>query len=772
MPDCNQAQQYNYVIGDPDQVTVYSGNQTFVAGDYHVIGDLYFKDGTVDIQPGAVFHIDGYSVRGGANKPLRVKGYALTLGAGSTVTATGAVFNASCTTNMWMGFAFDPGQSDQLLSLTNCGVANALYGVYVSPDCNGAYYNLDNCHFEQNLYHVLDYGYHFTNPGNASVPVCTIKDCDFYSQPNLLPPYKSATLDSWTYEALHLSPTGNNDGQPKIFLQGSNHIEGAIYGLVAHTPGQGQIFQDGGTLRVDRAVRVGIWLDVMKEDVRHFPSQVTIGMNNITAGRTYQTLWTAPAEQQYGFVASNNTGSVTDYNLAVDGVVPDTTVSRSQTGVLLDELHSPMEKLALRQLTYGVSLRAGSGLIDNNTFSGCLHGLRIRPNTGPYSANFDISCNSFTASGFATASGIYIEPNATLNNQGSLTYPVGNKFANYGSGLLTGTRSIVNNGTNGVLKYYRYSNSTDEEITSINNSANPPQQRGSVTSTTNPSYSLNNYCQNFRGVSTGVQARGTSRVALMQALMDTLRRQASSAPRLGRYQAAIREWLLQEQPDTAALDAYVRTLPLANANAFYGLGLDLLEQYRRTGRSVLAAALRPVLAARIAAYPAANDRLALSDVLSHMGQKSAAPLPGQRLVSAADSTTLHRLARTPGGTAEMAALWFNYLYPNVGIRAAVPRLAGSGSAASAARLTTSYTLFPNPATDQLHVEVTAPVGQAVLRLADLLSGKVVLQAELIAGDKGMRQADVNVRAIPAGQYAATFLVDGVPVTTQKVLINR
>ena len=81
-------------------------------------------------------------------------------------------------------------------------------------------------------------------------------------------------------------------------------------------------------------------------------------------------------------------------------------------------------------------------------------------------------------------------------------------------------------------------------------------------------------------------------------------------------------------------------------------------------------------------------------------------------------------------------------------------------------------LYPNPATEQLLVELAgrAP-GGGVLRLTSLLSGQVVAQTAL-RGPAAMLAADLNLRGVPTGQYAATLLVNGVPVRTQKVLVSH
>jgi hypothetical protein len=61
----------------------------------------------------------------------------------------------------------------------------------------------------------------------------------------------------------------------------------------------------------------------------------------------------------------------------------------------------------------------------------------------------------------------------------------------------------------------------------------------------------------------------------------------------------------------------------------------------------------------------------------------------------------------------------------------------------------------------------------LLRLTSLLTGKAVAQVELLRSEAGNAQrGDPNLRGVPAGQYAAAVLVDGVPVATQKVIINH
>lgn len=85
-----------------------------------------------------------------------------------------------------------------------------------------------------------------------------------------------------------------------------------------------------------------------------------------------------------------------------------------------------------------------------------------------------------------------------------------------------------------------------------------------------------------------------------------------------------------------------------------------------------------------------------------------------------------------------------------------------------------HALYPNPAADRLHVEViVVAAAQTVrLRLTELLGGRVVLEKALAMDPKGQYQADFDVQAVRPGQYAATLIVDGVPTSTQKVVINQ
>jgi hypothetical protein len=383
-PDCANPPAYNYTIGNPLTTTLYSGGYTFPVGNYHVVGNLLFKGGAFTISPGTKFYIDGTNavVKG----VTRVTGYTLYIGENAHLEANGAVFTAACNNNlspaqgnMWQGIWFESNQTGQELMLEGCSVANAMYGVLVSGagTLSHTHYEIRNTHFEQNYYHIYDEGRHQSSTNNASV----LADLTLYSQPSLLAPFGANPYESWTYEALHLRPSGLIDGAPEVVMSGTNTIEGAIYGVVANAPGQGELRFDG-YLNVRRINRIGVWLDDTSPIVS-YPIQTTINMNDgIITPRTYRTRWTLPAEHMYGVVGAVHGTTVPLGLITVTGTAgADTSTSKAQTGVFFDQAGKPITNLTLTNLTYGLSLREGSSDVVGNTFASCWHGLRMRSNT-------------------------------------------------------------------------------------------------------------------------------------------------------------------------------------------------------------------------------------------------------------------------------------------------------------------------------------------------------------------------------------------------------
>jgi hypothetical protein len=786
-PDCNNTPAYNYTIGNPLTTTDYDaggGLYTFATGTYHVVGNIRFVNGKFEIKPGTKFYADGTNYT--SKKTIVISGYSLTIGKEAFLQADGALFTAACNNanpaapkaSTWKGIRFESSQPGQKLHLGgDCVVAYAECGVYVPPTVNGntnnTQYEIWDTRFDQNLRHVVDYGHH-----DGRVAPCYISHITCYSQPSLLAPYQASPHDTWTIEGLHLTPTGPVDGRAEIIIDATdrvrggssiNTITGAVYGLVANQPGQGEIKIDHA-LNITRILRIGIWLDELKPIIA-WGGNTSVDLHSFAAvyGRTYQSMFTAPGERNYGVVAAVVNSNAGGYHIQVAGVGGNDTTNRVQTGVFINQVDYPVQNMTLSNLTFGMNLREGSQSVKGNAFSSCWHGVYVRPNIGSYTVGFSIGCNTFAASGAGTSSALLIDPSGRLNQQGSIGNPMGNKFTGYANGQ----NSIMNRNTNPVypLDYYRYQNSVDEQATVITTGFNL-NPTGQVYDTSNPSYPLNaNFCLLSQAASGGAQARGAVATTYLRALMDTVRRRAAPTARLDTYQAAIRQTLLVTQPDTAALEAYVGTLA-TNPEAFFGLGLDLLEQYRRKGRATAVARLRPVLAARIAARPAAANRLAMFDVVGRVAKMTPGP---RQQVLAADSLTLRRLARTPGGEAETAAIWFNYLFPGAGLSPVAPRNGLTGAAPTPAlSQIVVRALYPNPASDRLHVELSAPASAqaVVLRLTELLSGRVALQAEVPGTKAGNRVADVDVHALPAGQYVAVVLVDGMPSVTQKLLINR
>ena len=89
-PDCANPPAYDFTIGNPTAVTNYSGDYTFSAGNYHIVGTLHFSNGTFTIKPGTTFYVDGL-VTIFKHRPT-IGGYALIIGNKAHLVADGAVF--------------------------------------------------------------------------------------------------------------------------------------------------------------------------------------------------------------------------------------------------------------------------------------------------------------------------------------------------------------------------------------------------------------------------------------------------------------------------------------------------------------------------------------------------------------------------------------------------------------------------------------------------------------------------------------------------------
>ncbi|WP_165903755.1 right-handed parallel beta-helix repeat-containing protein [Hymenobacter gummosus] len=735
------------VLGSTTSVTTISGGATF-SGTYHVVGELLLENGYFNVKPGTVFYIDGY----GRTSPVRrVTGLRIRLGKNATLHAEEAIFRAACNV-MWSGIVLDPDEPGQVLELEESVVAHAYTGVYIPPSSELSHYEINNTGFYYNYYHLFDEGKH----DGAGPNPCLLQSNLLYSEAQyMLGPfntYVNTTPATWfyNYEAIHLNPQCPLDLQDDVVIH-NNRIVNSIYGIVNNVANCGDFQMDGNTLENMRVA--GYWLDDTK-------GSYVLGNVLLDAGRyaTQQVSATAPA---YG--ALIRLQSSQNFLLTVTGSNgQDTTSTRSQTGILIEDLAAELSENALQDLTYGISLRgtsSGTQSVNSNVITNCANGFRILPNSS-LSTNFQLQCNTIAPPALSGMRGIWVQSNAFLPTKGTVSVPAGNKFVPASGGSFS---HVENDGSNGSFVYYRY-NSGDEAVPGISGGTS-----GTVSNMGITPNSTNN-C-NARGFSplVGVN-RGTGTLSsYVVALMDTVRRRAAPAYRLRQYAGEIAQAHLALNL-TAALEAYALSLPAANAEAYNQLTLTLLRYYTYEGQNQTGAArLRNHLLSNGAANAdcrAWASYLAVTSSLQHVR-----PQPGERL-AAADSAALHQVALTATGAAEPAATLLRYYCPGVSLMPASERAMPAAVISrlhQAAAPGSIRELFPNPASRQVRVyyELGALAEGAELRLSSLLTGKVVFRQTTQAGQ---REAVLDLKTLPAGQYACALVVAGRPVDVQRLQV--
>lgn len=317
------------------------------------------------MQPGTVFYVDG-TYGGTPAQPLTCS---ITVGTDATVDATQTCFTSACSTSMWLGVAFDANGGNEILTMNNCTVANAYYGVLLPPSNESSYYDIQKTLFQANLYDLYDVGFHYSSamPLGTSIP-CKLWDNNYFSSPNfMLPPYQyTGTLgdDWWTQEAMHITPQGDLYGSAEVSIAGKTRVEGHIYGLVANVPDQADIELDG-ELTMLRAVRAHIWLDETYPVIS--TSNINLYLNTAAVSTSnYYCRQTSKGDPMYGLVAAAHNQGTFLLNVfqiyGVMGSAGDSTVTgyRSQYGVVLGSAYKPVEGMVANYMTLGLSVGSGS----------------------------------------------------------------------------------------------------------------------------------------------------------------------------------------------------------------------------------------------------------------------------------------------------------------------------------------------------------------------------------------------------------------------------
>ncbi|MFD2721235.1 T9SS type A sorting domain-containing protein [Hymenobacter monticola] len=308
------------------------------------------------------------------------------------------------------------------------------------------------------------------------------------------------------------------------------------------------------------------------------------------------------------------------------------------------------------------------------------------------------------------------------------------------------------------MDYLRFDNSVDEPSSMVVNGPGGPQ----FIFGSGIAISASNNCASRTGNGqVGAQQRQTATTgsvpARIQALMDTLRRQAAPRVRLGYYQAEIRAYFFDQDllPD---LEAYALTLAAPNPAACLALGFDVMSYYRAQGQTADAARLRAALGAlplALASAPA-RARLAYYDVVGRLGATRRAAGRGP---TPADSLALRRLLLSRQAEALEAGQWWAYYYPTTPVPTPAPLLRPDPAPTLA--------LYPNPAHDALTVRVAGDPGPALeVRLVDLLTGRVCRQVPVSA-----ETGQVSLRGLRPGTYACHVYVGGALHTTRRLVVE-
>jgi hypothetical protein len=673
----------------------------------------------------------------------------------------------------------------------NCFIKLALYAILLQPSTQSSYYNIRSTAISECLNGLYDAGRHHQSELPAGQYPSEFRSNSIESTlGGLLYPFNGTAgqpnTQYMTYEAIHLEVDGDaylNPASGAVDVNvGPNTIRNAVYGIVANNPTYaGRYFTLGGVMTGIR--RVGLWLDQDGPRLGNVPFDISL------EGTRTATAQTRAADKAYGIYATerinyNSIGAGSGLRIYGNHGA-DTLNYKNQIGQYYEKCYGDIDTNVADNLTFGISIGDGThASLVNNTFVDCWRGVYVRPN-GNSSPDYYIGCNSFTNSAAATGfRAITVAENARLNGTNEVSFqttsgvnpyatntspgPAGNKFTGYSP---TNASFVYNDNSSTLITYQRFTNSNDEPGTMVVEGIG-----GGTVPPGNPSISNLNNCAARGYGATGAMNRSAQAgggpvagptAARIQALMDTVRRQAAPARRLLAYRAEIRQYHF-DQGQQAALHTYALTLVTANPAAFFAYGLDLLYHYRRTRQGAALLPLRLALGRHpLAADPERAGELAYFDVVGRLGDARLGP--GQTPVPA-DSAALRRLAESGYSVADGATERLRYYYPLVRLTPAPLRLQPAPEAKALRAV--AFGLYPNPATDRLTLRYAGAPGQtAELRLVDLVSGQTRHRVALPAGQSAEQAVPVALPHLPAGTYGCQVVVGGAVQATQRLVIQ-
>ncbi|RTQ53573.1 hypothetical protein EJV47_02190 [Hymenobacter gummosus] len=767
-----QAAQHNagnqpYEIGVAGQVTTidisqspYNG-QVIFDGTYHVLGPVKFENGEAVLRQGTTFYFDADQPPSALLQPschsaIGINEYASRLYAGkeSTLRLEGATLTSTCE-QLWGGVTLISGGKLHLMPVSaqqskRNEISHAYVGVLVEGYCSDAaqpeYYVHDtdifNCRF--GLFDVVR---------TQVVPGEGVQGCLFSSNPaTMLAPFRpNANGGYYTETGIMLDGPGTS-GLQLQYNTFDNLVKGA------------QVSGNGTTLRNNTFTRcyffgvgVGAYLNGLT-----YSRQVTVRNNTITVPNDYfNANQINDSDVVAGIVLNEYSPTpITVFRNTISGAGSSPTATgKQQAGVIsynVDQV--TIQGNAVGNLDHGLELQNVGGyacmacpsspiigtVVADNTLTGNSYGVYLKGNPQYAYVIPQIACNTLNNSSLSGINyGIFLASQTYLPDLGSNGYRNANLFVN-----ALGTSPVWNEG-GGSTTYWGYNG----ENTS-NSGAGP----GSLLSL-NLIAPPNQVCNN-RDYTAGLNRNGVTAQMVVDWQQQILRRQGPARERWQLEQEVLRYY--HNGGRQAALETFVRTLPLFNDSAFYRLSFYLLDHYQRTGQAAARQSLRTYVLLYGSADAEVVQTLAYAEAMQRLAQ-------ARRGLSAADSLLLTQVAQSGGSLADAACMTLRLFHP--GLRCGggtLPPSLRAGSVATPARPRISG-LYPNPAADQVRVRCTGLAGLCQVVVRDLRTGKVVGQ---VGVQSAGGEAQLDTSRIPAGLYACQLVQDGRVVGVERLQIAR
>ena len=738
----------------------YNGTITF-DGTYHVRGNVRFIGGTVNLNDGTKFYVDGTSglAYPAAQTTLEVQNAALTL--------TAATLQANCP-GKWGGVVLS-GRA----KLYTDGVAGTLRRSVIRDAATGVnsltadwtVSNTNEYYLNRTDFLNNDTGLHDFTKGTALYPegahYCTFSGgtygivSDITDQtPGNASDYDNALFDNNTFSNLNYGISGNIMNNAHFAKNTFTDCYLAAMSVYQYTTSE----------IVDNTITVPTqWPAALLALYAGYPT-VSKGIEIGGSGEIVRNI-------VQGATANPTTNSIQQIGLY--RVKGDVTVSEGNIFRYLDQ-----GVVEFHEDYYG-----STHTVINNTFRDNAEAMTFYP----YYAGGQqykvkslvgtIRCNTIENPGnISGAKGIWIknkagfwDKNAAPINQsylGSSTLPNGNRF----SGITLGKAVVNDNNTppyNG-FNYYRYT-TLQEDIGTIKNLS------GSFTTGTavpvSPSVARPAYACGT-SVSPGVYQRSSAPVGLsltaLQSKLDSLQRPGLST-RLQKTLLAEAATACERTQNLALLENGLHPLAASQPSLYTAGALLLLNAYRHAQQEPAAQRVLADLQRRDTQQDVElTNYLRYMEATGHLG--SVLPRPG-RTLAPADQALLRQAAASGTAIARLACSLLRFYEPRCACRLlpettdATALATGTGKQNAGALLGPAY---PNPAQNILHLPYVLPHGSAAGEIVvyDAMGRRVA--AKPLAGTSG--EAQLPVQTWADGLYNLVLLAEGQVVSSQRIAI--